>query len=238
MNSKTSVSLAWVNDAMCRLEEEIRYASQTDAHVMMTGESGVGKRFVADLIHQSSHRRRGAFVVVHGTDVFENGPTRAGTDAMGTFHQGLLQTANNGTLLIQEIENIPAPAQAQLLRFIENTTTRGNNVRLMTATSVHLLERVHTGSFRDDLFYRLNTVHLVIPPLRERPEDIPVMFHHYLSLHSRTEAPRLSSAAQQRLVEYPWPGNVRELQTVTKKLSAQALPEVIEPEHLPCPIGG
>lgn len=237
MNTRDSASLTWVNDAMCKLEDEIRYASQTDARVMMTGESGVGKRFAADMIHQLSDRRRAPFVVVHGTDVVAADQSKAGTDMMRQFQQGLLQTANNGTLLIQDIENLSAPAQVQLLQFIDSTTTQGNNVRLMTATSVHLVERVHTGEFHDDLFYRLNLIHLVIPPLRERPEDIPVMFHHYLSLHARTEAPRLSNAALQRLVEYSWPGNVRELKTVTQKLSTQALPLVIEPEHLPCPIG-
>lgn len=224
MNREPSLGLAWVNDAMCKLEDEIRCASQTDARVMITGESGVGKRFAADMIHQLSHRRRAPFVVISGTD--------------GQFHQGLLQTANHGTLLVQEIENAPESVQSQFLRFIDSTTTDGNNVRLMTATSVHLLERVHTGEFRDDLFYRLNVIHLVIPPLRERPEDIPVMFHYYLSLHSRAETPQLSIAARQRLVEYPWPGNVRELKTVTEKLCGQDLPELIEPEHLPCPIGG
>jgi DNA-binding NtrC family response regulator len=191
---------------------------------MMTGESGVGKSFAANLIHQLSHRRRAPFVVVNGADAVE----------------GFLQTsktASNGTLLIQEIDNLSATAQSDMLRLLDSAAAKENNVRLMTATNVHLFERVQRGAFREDLFYRLNVIHLIIPPLRERREDIPAMFHHYMSLHAR-EAPRLSSAAQQRLVEYPWPGNVRELKTVTEKLSEQDLPEVIEPEHLPGPIGG
>ena len=211
MNLETSLSLAWVNDAMRNLKDEIRCASQTHARVMLTGESGVGKRFAADMIHQLSPRWRAPFVVVNGTDVVETAPSRAGSDTMSRFQEGLLRTANNGTLLIQEIENISAPAQTQLLRFIDNTTTQGHNVRLMTATSVSLHERVHAGEFRDDVFYRLNLIHLVIPPLRERPEDVPMMFHYYLSLHACTEASQLSTAARQRVVEYPWPGNVREL---------------------------
>jgi two-component system response regulator AtoC len=107
----------------------------------------------------------------------------------------------------------------------------------MTATSVNLFEHVQAGTFDDYLFYRLNVLHFIIRPLRERPDDIPLMFHHYLSLHSGTRAPRLSNAARRRLVEYPWPGNVTELKTVTQQLGARDLPDVIEPEHLPCPIG-
>ncbi|MCM3878673.1 MAG: sigma 54-interacting transcriptional regulator [Vicinamibacterales bacterium] len=206
---------------MMKLEEDIRSASQIDARVMMTGESGVGKSFAANLIHQLSQRRRAPFVVVNGADAVE----------------GCLQTARNGTLLIQEIDGISASGQADLLRLLDKATANGTNVRLMTATNVHLFDRVQAGLFREDLFYRLNVVHLIIPPLRERPEDIPVMFQHYLALHARAEAPRLSNAARQRLVEYQWPGNIRELKTVTKKLGSQALPDVIELEHLPGPIG-
>ncbi len=215
--------LAWVNDAMYKLEDDIRSASQIDARVMMTGESGVGKSFVANLIHQLSPRRRAPFVVVNGADAVD----------------GLLHTARGGTLLFQDIENIPAPGQAELLRLLDSATAPENNVRLMTATNVHLFDRVQHGHFREDLFYRLNVIHLIIPPLRERPEDIPLMFQHYLALHARAEAPpRLSTAARQRLVEYPWPGNVRELQAVTKNLSSQALPDVLELEHLPATIAG
>ena len=107
----------------------------------------------------------------------------------------------------------------------------------MTATTTHLFRLVQAGEFRDDLFYRLNVIHFTIPPLRERREDIPLMFQHYLSLDARTQAPRLSSAARRRLIEYAWPGNIRELRTVTQQLSATPLPDLIEPQHLPCPIG-
>jgi DNA-binding NtrC family response regulator len=221
MDLDTSLRPAWVSDVMAKLQEDIRSASQIDARVMMTGESGVGKSFAANLLHHLSQRRRAPFVVVNGSDAVED----------------CLQTANNGTLLIQEIEGLSPAGQAELLRLLDKTSANGFNVRLMTATNVHLFERVQAGLFREDLFYRLNVVHLIIPPLRERPEDIPVIFQHYLTLQARAEAPQLSKAARQRLVEYPWPGNIRELKTVTKKLSTQTLPDVIEPEHLPDPIG-
>jgi two-component system nitrogen regulation response regulator GlnG len=203
---------------MYKLEDDIRSASQIDARVMMTGESGVGKSFAANLIHQLSARRRAPFVVVNGADAVD----------------GLLQTARGGTLLFQDIESIPAEGQARMLNLLDCAAAPEHNVRLMTATNVHLFDRVQSGEFREDLFYRLNVIHLIIPPLRERPEDIPLMFQHYLALHARLEAPpRLSTATRQRLVEYPWPGNVRELKAVTKNLSSRTLPDVLEPEHLP-----
>jgi DNA-binding NtrC family response regulator len=220
MTVQSLPTLSRANDLMPSLEDEIRYASQTDACVMLTGESGVGKRAAADMIHQLSHRRRGPFVVVNGADALGTAATAA---------------AQNGTLLIQEVENLTAAAQLQLLRFVDRKTGWRNEVRFMTATSHNLFERVQAGTFDDHLFYRLNMIHFIIRPLRERPDDIPVMFHHYLSQHAR-RTPRLSSAARRRLVEYPWPGNVTELKTVIQKLGAQELPDVIEPEHLPCPI--
>jgi DNA-binding NtrC family response regulator len=229
-------NLIWANVGMRKLEDEMRIASQTDVNVMLSGESGVGKRSAAKMIHQLSQRRRAPFVAINAADVLDVSPSDTGTETRpGT--QGFLQVADDGTLLIQDIENIPAPAQLQLLRFMDKTVTVKRRVRLMTATTSHLFDLVQAGAFRDDLFYRLNVIRFVIPPLRERPEDIPLMFNHYLSLHARTEAPKLSNAARRRLVEYPWPGNIRELRTVTKKLSDEGLPSLIEPEHLPCPIG-
>jgi DNA-binding NtrC family response regulator len=224
MNLNPFMSVSSVTDSIRTLEDEIRCASRTDVSVMLTGECGVGKRFAADTIHHLSTRRRAPFVVVNARD-FE------------AAERGLFQTASGGTLLIQEIEQMAASAQSQLQRSIENTMANARKVRLITATSIHLFDRVKCGEFREDLFYRLNVIHLVIPPLRERREDIPMMFDHYLSLYTRTQAPQLSTAARQRLLEYPWPGNITELETVTRKLSAQDLPEVLEPEHLPCPIG-
>ena len=221
---------------MRQLEDEMRCASQTDVNVMLTGESGVGKRSAANMIHQLSVRHRSPFVVINAADVLDDAPSPTGATAWPVT-ESFLRAADDGTLLIQDIENIPARAQMQLLRFMERAATIKRRPRLMTATSSRLFELVQAGAFRDDLFYRLNVLRFDIPPLRERPEDIPLIFNHYLSLHARTTAPRLSSAARRRLVEYSWPGNIRELRTVTKKLSDEGLPSLIEPEHLPSPIG-
>lgn len=229
------MNLSWANDAMRKLEDEMRRASQTDASVMLSGESGVGKRFAANMIHQLNHRRRAPFVAINAADASDLAPS-AWANAIDLVTEGLLQ-AENGTLFIQDVEKIPASAQLQLLRFMDWALIAGKHVRFMTATGAHLFELVKAGEFREDLYYRLNVFYFVIPPLRERPEDIPLMFRHYLSLHASSEVPPLSSAARQRLVEYSWPGNIRELRTLTRKLSTQRLPDLIEPKHLPCPIG-
>lgn len=230
------MTVVWANGAMRRLEEEMRCASMTDASVMLTGESGVGKRFAANMIHQLSQRRRAPFVAINAADVPSAAPP-AGVGATVAVGGAFLQAPDDGTLLIQGIEKMPATAQSQLQGFMDRSTTVKRHARLMTATTAHLFRLVQAGLFRDDLFYRLNVIHLTIPPLRERREDIPLMFRHYLSLHARTEAPRLSRAACRRLIEYAWPGNIRELRTVTQQLSAAPLPDLIEPQHLPCPIG-
>jgi DNA-binding NtrC family response regulator len=229
------MNLSWENDAMRRLDEEMRCASQTDASVMLTGESGVGKRFAANMIHELSHRRRGPFVAINAAAIWDYGPYTEG-DTTDPLTEGLLQ-AKNGTLFIQDIEKISASAQLQLFRYMDWAMAPERRVRFMTATGTDLFRLVKAGKFREDLYYRLNVFCFVIPPLRERPEDIPLIFEHYLSLHARTDVPPLSSAARRRLVEYSWPGNIRELTTVTRKLSAERLPDLIEPEHLPCPIG-
>jgi DNA-binding NtrC family response regulator len=229
------MNLSWENDAMRKLEDEMRCASQTDASVMLTGESGVGKRFAANMIHQLSHRRRGPFVAINAAAIWGTAPYITG-ETPDPLTEGLLQ-ARNGTLFIQDIEKIPVSAQRQLFRFMDWATAAGRHVRFMTATDTDLFALVKAGEFHEDLYYRLNVFCFVIPPLRERPEDIPLMFQHYLSLHTRADVPQLSSAARRRLVEYSWPGNIRELRTLTRKLSAERLPDLIEPEHLPCPIG-
>lgn len=234
MNSQM-MTLAWANGSMRRLEEEMRCASMTDASVMLTGESGVGKRFAANMIHQLSRRRRAPFVTMNATSVSVPPPPGISTTVPPDLP--LRCAPEDGTLLIQGIEQMPASAQSQLLGFMDRMATATRHVRLMTATTTHLFRLVQAREFRDDLFYRLNVIHFTIPPLRERREDIPLMFRHYLSLHARAEAPRLSSAARRRLIEYAWPGNIRELRTVTQQLSAMPLPDLIEPQHLPCPIG-
>jgi DNA-binding NtrC family response regulator len=227
-----ALNLTWANEAMRTLEDEMRVASQSDASVMLTGENGVGKRYAANMIHQLSHRRRAPFVALNA----EVMKTALPVTARGDADEGFLQVAEDGTLLLQEIEHIPAPAQLQLLAFMDRATRAKRHVRLMTATTSHLFKLVQAGKFRDDLFYRLNVIRFTIPPLRERREDIPLLFRHYLTQYAGTDAPRLSNAARRRLMEYSWPGNIAELTRVAKTVSSSGLPELIDLEHLPYPV--
>jgi two-component system nitrogen regulation response regulator GlnG len=228
-----ALNLTWANEAMRKLENEMRIASQTDASVMLTGENGVGKQYAANMIHQLSRRRNAPFVAINAADVSK---TTVHKEGQGPDTSVFLQAAEDGTLLIQDIENIPAPAQSQLLGFMDRTIAAKKPVRLMTATTTHLFTLVQAGAFRDDLFYRLNVIRFRIPPLRERREDIPLMFRHYVSQYAGTDAPRLSNAARTRLMEYSWPGNITELTSVAKTVSSRALSDLVDLEHLPCPV--
>ena len=228
-----ALNLTWANEAMRKLENEMRIASQTDASVMLTGENGVGKQYAANMIHQLSRRRRAPFVAINAADVSKTTPHASGD---GPDTSMFLQAAEDGTLLIQDIENIPAPAQSQLLGFMDRSIATKKPVRLMTATTTHLFKLVQAGEFRDDLFYRLNVIRFCIPPLRERREDIPLMFRHYVSQYAGTDAPRLSNAARKRLMEYSWPGNITELTSVARTVSSRMLPDLVDLEHLPCPV--
>jgi two-component system response regulator AtoC len=239
----SSQSWPWVSTAMRELEDDIACAIQSDDKVMITGESGAGRRFVARLIHQRSRRGPAPFVIARCPDVveslFQSSSSGGGLDSESAhqFTHGPLKKANNGTLLIEEIETITAPMQSRLMRFLESQTTDGSNVRLVSATSTEFFDRVQSSQFRDDLFYRLNIIHLAIPALRERPEDILILMRHYLSFYSQARVPRLSIAAWRRLLAYSWPGNVAELKAVAEKLAEQDLWRLVEPEDLPLEIG-
>jgi two-component system nitrogen regulation response regulator GlnG len=201
--------------AMRKLEDEIACAIQFDGRVMISGERGTGKKLVAHLIHQRSHRRTAPFVIASHRGFAESVPH-----------------AQNGTLLIDGIEELTIPSQRQLQQFLETGMTNGSP-RLMTTTGPDMCERVRSDTFATDLFYRLNIIRLLMPPLREHPEDIPILLEHYLSSCARTNLPRLSPAALQRLVAYAWPGNVQELKAVAETLAVKDLPRLIEPDDLP-----
>jgi DNA-binding NtrC family response regulator len=232
-------SVPWTSEAMCKLNEDIACAMQFDARVMISGESGAGKKFVAHLIHQGSAGGAGPFIVASGPEIGESLlQSAAGSSAAIQFQQNLLSEADHGTLLIEEIDMIPRSAQRHLVGFVEQTRTAGRRVRLMTATRADLWTRVRAGQFDDDLFYHLNVIHLTIPALRDRPEDIPILFRGYLSYYARAEAPQLSTAARRRLLAYPWPGNVPELKAVAEKVAMPNRPRrLLGEDDLPSHIG-
>ena len=222
---------------MITLQEEIFYAARCDAKVLITGESGAGKEIVARLIHGASPRNRAALVTVNcaaltetllETELFghvRGSFTGAYRDRLGAFEQ-----AHRGTVFMDEVGETSPRMQGLLLRFLETgeiqrvgsdqVQTRVD-VRVIAATNRILVESVANKTFREDLYYRLNVIHLRVPPLRERAEDIPILLRFFLDQFARqyqVESPRLSAEAVQTLADHPWPGNVRELKNVVERL--------------------
>jgi len=239
--------------AACRaIENEIECAANTDAKVLITGESGVGKEVVAKLIHHRSRRSRSRLVTINCAGIPDTllaselfGHVRGSFTDAYRDKEGWLEQANGGTIFMDEIGEMSTQMQSLLLRFLENgeiqrvgseRRTTSVDVRVITATNRRLLERVASGDFREDLFYRLNVVHIEIPPLRERREDVPVLLAHFLrecSLTHHVDVPELSPEAQAQLEAYGWPGNVRQLRNVVERLVVRAGNGVIASADLP-----
>jgi two-component system response regulator AtoC len=221
--------------------------------VLLTGESGTGKEVMARLIHESSPRARQPFMAVNCGAIPEGlmeseffGHMKGSfTDASGN-KRGLIESANGGTLFLDEVGELPLVLQVKILRFLQEGEVRrvGDtrsikvDVRIVAATARDLATEVSTGRFREDLFYRLNVVPIKIPPLRERPEDIPALAEHFLlRTRERLEAVNVDGGftpeAMRLLMAYSWPGNVREMENLVER--AVVLSEVgeIGPEALP-----
>lgn len=216
--------------AMKELKAQMMRVAATDANVLITGENGTGKDVVAHALHQLSDRARKPFVNIDLGCIPENlfeselfGYEKgAFTDAKNA-KEGRIETADGGTLFLDEIGNLNLPMQQKLLTVIEKRETQriGSNkvsrvdVRILAATNAHLREKVGEGTFRQDLFYRLNTIELHLPPLRERGEDIVLLAEYFLKIYSGKYSVGdvvLGASAKQKLLKHTWPGNVRELQ--------------------------
>jgi DNA-binding NtrC family response regulator/truncated hemoglobin YjbI len=196
--------------------------ASTDAAVLIRGESGVGKELIARRIHDMSSRHWGPFVRVDCASAAQDHPGRetVGHDTLQGPPWSLseqLAAADGGTLLLDRIEELPADFQTKLLKPLQESTV---DVRFIAATNGDLAEHVAQGRFRRDLYFRVSVFPIEIPPLRARPEDIPVLVEHFLDAHGATldrESLRLSEAQQRRLQAYDWPGNVRELKNVVER---------------------
>jgi transcriptional regulator with PAS, ATPase and Fis domain len=215
--------------------------------VLITGESGVGKDVLARYIHSHSARADGPFVALNCAGLSETlleselfGHVRGSFTGAHRDKVGKLQLANRGTVFLDEIGEMSARMQALMLRFLENgeiqpvgseTIVSRSDVRVLAATHRDLPKMVAEGQFREDLLYRIKVAHLHVPPLRERPEDIPPLIEHAIAKVGGTCM--LSSDALQLLQRYPWPGNVRELQNVIEQVVAFTNGETITPEDLP-----
>ncbi|HLC42556.1 MAG TPA: sigma-54 dependent transcriptional regulator [Methylomirabilota bacterium] len=228
----------------------VRRVAPTDATVLIQGESGTGKEVIAKAIHHASRRAGGPFVAVNcgalpetllESEIF--GHVKGAFTGATANKRGLLEEAHQGTFFLDEIGEMTPAIQVKLLRALQDKEIRrvGSNqpvavdARLLAASNRDLGQMMREGTFREELFYRLNVITLVIPPLRERREDIPLLAEHFLARFSQKQGrvARLSAAAMERLLRYPWPGNVRELENVMERTAILARGEIIEPDDLP-----
>jgi DNA-binding NtrC family response regulator len=228
----------------------IEKVGPSDANVLITGEPGTGKEVVARWLHATSARAERPLITVNtgglSEGVFESevfGHVKGAFTDARSDRVGYFEVAHGGTLFLDEIGNVPMAQQAKLLRVLEtgelqrvgSSKTRQVDVRILTATNSELDRAVAEGTFREDLFYRLNTVEVDIPPLRERREDIPLLAMHFLSTSGRKYGRpdlELSSAALDAMYRHSWPGNVRELRHSIERAVLLADGHTIEIEHL------
>ena len=268
MRQNGTVGLLGSSRVITELREEIAYIARSDGKVLITGESGVGKEVVARAIGAASPRADAPFVPVNCAGIPETlleselfGHVKGSFTGAYRDKPGKLESAANGTIFLDEIGEMTLHMQGLLLRYLETGEIQtvgadrvaiSKNTRVITATNRILKDLIAQGQFREDLFYRLNVIHLVVPPLRERREDIPMLVDHILeNLIGRnsgngngrngstfgpghgTVVRGIAPQAVQALTEYPWPGNVRQLQNALEKLVVTGRKEVIELDDLP-----
>jgi len=222
--------------AMRRVQDRLLTVAETDADILIQGETGAGKEVAARFVHQHSRRRDGPFVAVNAgampehlveSELFGH---EAGsfTDAKRT-RIGKIEHCDGGTLFLDEIESMPLALQVVLLRVLQERTIErlGSNrqipidFRVIAATKIDLKEAAARGAFREDLYYRLNVATIALPPLRERPDDIPLLLQHFLlaaAARYEREPPVIGTAEMQTLMHHDWPGNVRELRNLAERL--------------------
>jgi len=234
---ETSTMMLGTSAAMRAVQREISVAAGCGAKVLITGESGVGKELVARLIHERGHRGSAPFVPMNCAGLPDSlleselfGHVKGSFTGAYRDKRGRLEAAHKGTIFMDEIGEMSFRMQAMLLRFLEtgeiqrvgaDRSLPPLDVRIIAATHRDLAARVTDHSFREDLFYRLNVIHIEVPPLRERRDDIPCLLRYFLETFSnvhRLPVPEIAPVALQRLLAYDWPGNVRELKNVAERL--------------------
>jgi two-component system response regulator PilR (NtrC family) len=237
--------------AMQRVYELIGQVAETKANVLISGESGTGKELVARAIHAASDRRDRPFVALNCGAIPENlleselfGHVKGAFTGAVQNKEGLFEVADTGTLFLDEVGELPASLQVKLLRAIQEkairrvggTNDRRVDVRILAATNRRLEEEVAAGRFREDLYYRLNVIQIAVPPLRERPEDVPLLVQHFVEKYARELGKEIGGAsdeAMRRLLDHSYPGNVRELENVIERAVALSRGGTIEVDALP-----
>ena len=243
--------LVGTSAAMDRVRQHIRRAASSEATVLIVGESGTGKELVARALHSAGPRVSGPFVDVNSAALAETlleselfGHEKGAFTSAVSRRRGKFEQADGGTIFLDEIGDMPLPTQAKMLRVLQERAFQrvgGDeridvNVRVICATNRNLEDDARKGTFRKDLFYRINTFVIEIPSLRERVSDIPDLARHFLARCNRTEKRALqgiSETAMKALCSHPWPGNVRELQHAVERAVLVCDADEILPEHLP-----
>ena len=250
----TSLGLVGESRAMRQLRTDIKQVARSHAAVLVNGESGTGKELVARAIHHESDRREKPFIPVNCAGIPQElmeseffGHEAGAFTGAKSARQGLFAEADGGTLLLDEIGEMPLALQAKLLRVLQEGTIKPVgadreetvDVRVIAATHQDLVRSVEQGSFREDLYYRLETLTLVVPPLRERDDDVDLLAMHFLRDSAKRHGRgflQLSEVAARILADYPFPGNVRELASAIERAVTFCNGDLVLPEHLPARI--
>ena len=241
-----------LSESLVEVYRVIDRVADTTCTILITGESGTGKELVARAVHRASPRVSKAFVAVNCGAIPEAlleselfGHARGAFTGAHANKVGRIALAEGGTLFLDEIGEMPMSLQVKLLRVLQareyspvgDNRTLKADVRIVAATNVNLEQAVQAGTFREDLYYRLNVIHLNVPALRERPEDVPLLVQHFLKKAKervgRTTIGGVSRAAAQILADYQWPGNVRELENTVERAVLLCQSALIEPKDLP-----
>jgi DNA-binding NtrC family response regulator len=236
---------------MLEVYRMIDTVSHSTSTVLLQGESGTGKELVARAIHSRGPRASKPFVPVNCSAIPENlveselfGHIRGAFTGAVATRMGLFEAADKGTIMLDEVGELPAQVQVKLLRILQegevkrvgSSESSNVDVRVIAATNVDLHQAMVNGTFREDLYYRLNVITIYLPPLRERPDDIPLLSYHFLrkyALRAGRDLKRISLDAMRALRSYQWPGNVRELENAIERAVVMARSEVIVPSNLP-----
>lgn len=244
------------SDELVEVYEVVDRVANTNCTVLITGESGTGKELVARAVHNSSTRKSGPFVAVNCGAIPENlleselfGHAKGAFTGAHATKMGRIGMADKGTLFLDEIGELPLSLQVKLLRVLQaheyspvgDTRTLKADVRVVAATNINLEEAVEKGLFRQDLYYRLNVIHLQVPPLRSRSSDIPELVAHFLRVAEERmgrTVTAISRSAAQLLMSYHWPGNVRELENTIERAVLLCATGRIEPQDLPARLRG
>jgi DNA-binding NtrC family response regulator len=239
------------SESMHRIFDLLDNVTPTKSNILLLGESGTGKSLIAETIHCNSPRRDKAFISVNCSAIPETlleselfGYRKGAFTGAVSDKKGLILMADGGTLFLDEIGDMPPALQAKLLKVLESgevlplgdTKPKHSDIRLISATNQNIEEKIKNGTFREDLYYRINVIEVTIPPLRQRKEDIPLLVDHFIkkfSAQNQKNIKGITEEAMQVLMKYSWPGNVRELSNVIERAVVISTGEMIDVKSLP-----